>query len=179
MAARGIIISLEIRTISIRNDIAIALKLASASRYAMQESSEHFVERQFFLDFHSYKLSVWIWSLQLQSWFQTWILNDKIFCFWREKKREKEISSKMPKDSVWPLCRSFVRFNYRRNQRCLVANTQEYILKFPDVKRQLLCWLISERDKNRQLLPWQKWISVRFEFKHDSNLKLRNAQLLE
>ena len=38
--------------------------------------------------------------------------------FLKRKKREKEISSKMPKDSVWPLCRSFVRFNSLRNQRC-------------------------------------------------------------
>ena len=130
----------------------------------------------FFLEFHSYKLSVWIWSLQLQSWFQTWILNDKIFCFWREKKERRRFLRKCQKILFDPFAvRSFVLILSGIN----VANTQEYILKFPDVKRQLLCWLISERDKNRQLLPWQKWISVRFEFKHDSNLKLRNAQLLE
>ena len=40
-----------------------------------------------------------------------------------------------------------------------------------------MSWHTSEQDKNRQPQPLQKWISVRFEFKHDSNLKLRNAQL--
>ena len=68
--------------------------------------------------------------------------------------------------------RSFVLILDQAN----VANTQEYNFNFSAVKQQLLCWLTSERDKNRQPLPLQKWISVRFEFKHDSNLKLRNAE---
>ena len=51
----------------------------------------------------------------------------------------------------------------------------DFNFKFLEVKQQLLCWLASELDKNRQPLPLQKWISMRFDFKHNSNLKLRNA----
>ena len=120
---------------------------------------------------HSYKLSVWIWSLDSRPGFST----TKIFGFWRRRKKRRRFLWKCQKIMFDPFAvRSFVLILSGIN----VANTQEYNFKFPDVKQQLLCWFISERDKNRQLLPWQKWISVKFEFKHDSNLKLSNAQLL-
>ena len=93
-----------------------------------------------------------------------------------EKKREKGIRRfprKCQKILFDPFAvRLFALIHFQDN----VANTQEYNFNFSEVKQQLLCWLSSEWVKNRQPLPLQKWISVRFEFKHDSNLKLRNAQ---
>ena len=84
----------------------------------------------------------------------------------------KKIIRKCQKIRFDPIAvRSFVLILDQVN----VANTQEYNFNFSEVKQQLMCWLTSERVKNRQPLPLQKWISVRFEFKHDSNLKLRNA----
>ena len=90
----------------------------------------------------------------------------KSFVFEEKKKREGDFFENAKRFCLTPL--PFVLILSGIN----VANTQEYILKFPDVKRQLLCWLLSKRDKNRQPLPWQKWNTVKFEFKHDSNLKL-------
>ena len=108
----------------------------------------------------------------LKAFFISSVRMTKSFVQTKWKKGSKRFLRKCQKILFDPIAvRSFVLILDQDN----VANTQEYNFNFSEVKQLLLCWLTSERDKNRQPLPVQKCILVRFELKHDSNLKLRNA----